>query len=65
MITIEIAGLAAVERRFDEMIEKIEQLRSHDLSAELGAWEVGDMNRRRAYTKRRRNGGSTIIRAHS
>ena len=47
------------------MTEKIEQLKLHDLATELGAWETGDMNRKRAYVKHRRNGGSTIIRAHS
>jgi hypothetical protein len=65
MLTIQIDGIKAVTDRFDEMTTKIEQLRSHDLAHELADWEVQDLNRRRPYTKHRRNGGSTIVRAHS
>ena len=47
------------------MQAKIEQLQHHDLAEELGNWETGDLNRRKAYVKRRRNGGSTVVRQHS
>jgi hypothetical protein len=64
-IDIDVTALKAVNERIDTMVAAIEQLRSHDLATELGAWEVGDLNRRRAYVKRRRNGGSTNVRQHS
>jgi hypothetical protein len=65
MLTIELSGIAAVTDKLDIMVEAIEQLKRHDLGNELAHWEVQDLNRRKPYTKHRRNGGSTIVRAHS
>jgi hypothetical protein len=67
MLTIEIdtEALKAVDRRIDAMVEAIEQLKHVDLGNELADWETGDLNRKRAYTKHRYNGGSTVIRKHS
>jgi hypothetical protein len=64
-IEIDVTALKAVNQRIDTMVEAIATLKHVDLGNELADWETGDLNRKRAYTKHRYNGGSTIIRAHS
>ena len=67
MLTIDIDAVAlkAIDRKLEEMQEKIEQLKHTGLADELADWETQDMHRRRPLVKRRRVGASTTIRPHS
>ena len=67
MLTIDIDAVAlkAIDRKLEEMQEKIEQLKHTGLADELADWETQDMHRRRPFVKRRRVGASTTIRPHS
>jgi hypothetical protein len=67
MITIDIDAVAlkAIDRKLEDMQQAISDLQHTDLANELSEWETADLHRKRAYTKHRRNGGSTIIRQHS
>jgi hypothetical protein len=57
----------AIERRLEEMAERIEHFKSVDIGNELSDWQVQTMHRHRPFTMRSRARGraATVIRPHS
>jgi hypothetical protein len=65
MLHFQLDGAEAIQRKLDDMIEKIHELKKNDLGDELALWQTEDMNRDRAFVKRVRGGVRTIVRPHS
>ena len=64
MLTIELTGIKAVTDRFEAMTERIEQLKHHDLSHELGRLGSAGFEPAQAVHAASVQRGITVIRAH-
>jgi len=67
MISLEVSGFDAIQKRMDSMRETISHFKSVDLGNVMSNWQTKDLHRERPFTMRSRRAGraATKVRPHS